>query len=506
MTSTSRWACSCNWDWNWSWDWRDGAPTSSPKTPAGPDSTAAPAPTETYDTGPVTQQNTTDASAEAVTDASVSQTADQSPGADGADSVEAVSSAQTSEAGASAGAVDQENLAFDWGVATGPLDQANELAADATAVDVLDVAQVAIQRQSGGQGMSQTMSSTQQTSSAQTALASAVAASIWTTNVSRAWGPRNAASTGPVFQLNRAAADATSIDWAGALQWSQQFQDAGQATSQSELALNALSNAQAAVAVSVAAQTNARNEGDVLVPAGSRGANPSLAQQNLVSATSTSINVSSTEQWISQTQNGEAADESSYAFNIAVVDQSDDESVTAAQVDVTNRAGWLGLEPSGEGAARLTIVLETSRSAGIVETISISVDLPPPIYELRAPPRARPRLVTAVARTVAAAPLYLRATASPPAAAVRGALSHGSKPRRVRAHARSGADTIYSSAPSGVTLAAGAAGPAPGTGGGMPALTDERFTFAAPAHLGPRSPASALGPPMHVADPIERPG
>lgn len=505
ITSTSQWACSCNWDWNWTWDWSNGAPASSGAAAPDTQPPTQAAPPQTYDTGDVSQQNSTAATAEAVTEVEVSQTVDQSPGSAGADLTETVSSQQTAEADASATAIDPRNDNFDWGVSTDPVSQVNELGASAFALDHLDATQVGIQQQ-GAAGTSQTMSSTQEVGSVQSAIAVALAASTKTVNSSRAWAPQpSSGRVGSVLQRNSASADATSVDWAGALQWSQQFQVAGEATAQSEQAFNLLWSSQDAQATAVAWQSNAANVNDTLVPAGSRATSPSVAQQNLASASSTAINYSTTEQWISQTQNGESSEESSYAYNYAYTDQSDDESVTAAQIDVVNRSGWLGIEPGGDGAAPLTIVVEAPWSRSVVETVSIA--LPQPDDAFPPPPyRARWHLLTALPGGVAAAPSRLRANAPPSIAAVPGTLAHSAHAHRARVHARSGDDRTSSSAPSGVTLAAGAAGPAPGTGGGMPALTGGRFTLAAPAHLGPRLTASALGPPMRIADPIERPG
>jgi hypothetical protein len=506
ITSTNQWACNCNWDWNWTWDWSKGAPEGSTQAAASDTQTPAQAaPAQTYDTSDVTQQNSTAATAQAVTEAEVSQTVDQSPGSDGADPTETVVSDQTAEADASATAIDPENDNFDWGVATDPVSQVNQLDASAFALDHLDATQVAIQQQQGAAGTSQAMSSTQQVVSFQSAIAVALAGSTKTVNSNRVWAPDpSSGRVGGVLQRNSASADATSVDWAGALQWSQQFQVAGQATTQSEQAFNVLWSSQDARATAIAWQSNAANVNDVLVPAGSHATSPSLAQQNLDTASSTAINYSQTEQWISQTQNGESDDESSYAYNLAYTDQSDDESVTAAQIDVVNRSGWLGIEPVGDGAAPLTIVVEVPWSRSVVEAVSIA--LPPPDDAFRPLLRPRSHLLTALARGVSAAPLRRHANAPASIAAVRGTLGHSVHAQRSRIHTRSGADRTSSSAPSGVALAAGAAGPAPGTGGGMPALTGGRITLVAPAHLGPRSTASALGPPMRIADPIERPG
>jgi hypothetical protein len=505
VTSTNQWSCNCNWEWNWTWDWSNGAPASASTATAGAQAPAPAAPPQTYDTGDVSQQNSTAATAEAVTEVEVSQTTDQSPGSDGADLTETVGSDQTAEADANATAIDPENDNFDWGVSSDPVAQVNRLDASAFALDHLDTTQVGIQQQQSAAGTNQAMSSTQQVDSVQSTIAVALAASTRTVNSNRAWAREpSSGRVGSVLQRNSASADATSVDWAGALQWSQQFQVAGEAATQSEQAFNLLWISQDARTTAVAWQSSAANVDDVLVPAGSRATSPSLAQQNLDSASSSAVNYSQTEQWISQTQNGESDDESSYAYNLAYTDQSDDESVTAAQIDVSNRSGWLGIEPDGDGAAPLTIVVEAQWSTNVVETISIA--LPPSDDAFRPVPRLRSHRFVAFAHRVSAAPLQLHANAPPSIAAVRGTLEHSAHAHRARVHTLSGVDRTSSSAPSGVTLAAGAAGPAPGSGGGMPAVTDERFTLAAPAHLGPRLTASALGPPMRITEPIERPG
>src|SRR5581483_10322438 len=74
--------------------------------------------------------------------------------------------------------------------------------------------------------------------------------------------------------------------------------------------------------------------------------NPSLTQWNVAWSEANSVNLASTVQAISQTQNGEADNEVSIAINESWTDQSDVEQSTAFQANDPHLAGWLGIEPS----------------------------------------------------------------------------------------------------------------------------------------------------------------
>ena len=221
-----------------------------------------------------------------------------------------------------------------------------------------------IQQQTQAPSTNQTVTGSNWAGVAQIAVATANAGSSATANRNVAWAPAaNSAHVAQVGQWNSGVSSASSINWESTLQWIQQFQNAGTSTGQDEEAVNLLATLQSAVTLSVTWQAQNTNLNDLLVPAGSRATNPSVSQSNIDSSTTNSVNVDQTQQWISQFQNGESDLEGSLAGNESATTQSNLEGMTASQLTLVNRAGWLGVEPpvaSDGPLATGTVLVETS--------------------------------------------------------------------------------------------------------------------------------------------------
>ena len=527
VTNSWQWACSCNWSWTWSWDFSK-PPASITTTPADASSSAPdPQPTETYDTGAVTQENSVAANAYAGTGLQTAQTLDQQPGLDPRNALAVRDSSQLAMARATASSNHTWNKNFAHGVGTSSVVQSNTLEADAMAVDTFQSAQVTVQRQTSSPTTTQSQTSTEWVGNDQTANAEAVASATDTGNTNVAWAPfANSAFVGAVIQHNDATSSAFSYNDGAATQWTQQFQNAGTATTQDEQAYNLLWNVQNALSVSVASQGGVVNLNHLLVPAGSRATNPSITQRNLVSSQANSVNVASTWQTISQTQNGLFASEAAFALNQASTDQTTVETMTSYQANDVHRAGWLGVEPplppgngagGGGGGGGGSFAAAGGYGSAIVWTYRAGLTSGGGLHSRAAKTTGHATSWCSSAGCHGPAgggdaPFLPPSTGSPGT----GSPAYG---ETVDAGSASGHATLGatgdagsgsgsgSSAPLGISIAAaGAAGSAPGTGSGLVVAANDPYTLAAPANLGPRTSASALGPPMVVLDPFERPG
>lgn len=530
-TSTWTWqqACSCNWTWTWTWDWSAGAPASTPapaaegavEQPAG----TVPAPTTTYATGDVTQQNSAAANAVAGAELLTSRVADEQPYAGDGYVSQIIDTEQQATATATVVMTDPLNLGVGFGVGSGDLSQANTLEADALAFDHLDATQVVVQQQTQSATVSQTVSAGNWATGGQLAVATADAGSADTVNRSVGWAPGgNSAHLDDVAQWNGGASSATAINWESSVQWIQQFVSAGQATTQEADAANSLVTIQSAVALATTWQAQLSNLNDVLVPTGSRATNPSLSQSNVATASAVAANVDGTQQWISQFQSGESDDEGSLAVNEATTTQSGLEGMTAQQLDLVNRSGWRGVEPPP--AAPPVPAPATAPPVGTDVVEQDVVVMAPAELVTTLPPAPRPRLhrlhpraeisiVTAAAPGESAAHATCVADCAPAvpdadgetaAQVVRLSATRVAPLDRPRHHAEA------STAPSGKNtmpdggFGSGSSGSAPPSGSGPVAFATRAYTFATPAHLGSHVPAPALGPPVATADPFERPG
>lgn len=535
-TTTWTWqqVCSCNWTWTWTWDWSAGAPASTPAPAPAADGTveqpegAVPAPTTTYTTGDVTQQNSAAANAVAGAELLTSQLTDQQPDTGDGDISQILDTEQQATATATVVMADPLNLGVGFGVESGNLSQANTLEADALAFDHRDSTQVVVQQQTQSATVSQTVSAGNWAAGGQLAVATADAGSVDTVNRSVGWAPdSNSARLDDVAQWNGGTSGATAINWESSVQWIQQFVHAGQATTQEADAVNSLITIQSAVALATTWQAQLANLNDVLVPAGSRATNPSLSQSNVATATALAANVDGTQQWISQFQSGESDYEGSLAVNEATTTQSGLEGITAQQLDLVNTAGWRGVEPppppvgppapAPAAAPPVYNDVVVEQSVVVMAPAELVTTLPsaPRAKPHRLRPRAGVSIVTAAAPGERAAHPTCVADCAPAvpdadwetaAQVVRLTATHAAKQDRPRHHAEA------STAPSGKNnmpdggFGSGSSGSAPPSGSGPVAFATRAYRFATPARLGSHVPAPALGPPVATPDPFERPG
>lgn len=533
-TSTWTWqqSCSCTWTWTWTWDWSAGAPASTLAPAPATDGTVpqpagtAPAPTTTYATGDVTQQNSAAANAVAGAELLTSRVTDGQPDTGSADAGQILDAEQQATATATVVMTDPLNLGVGFGVESGDLSQANTLEADALAADHRDATQVVVQQQTQSATVSQTASAGNWAAGGQLALATADAGSADTVNRTVGWAPEgNSARLDDVAQWNGGTSTATAINWESSVQWIQQFLNAGQATTQEADAVNSLITVQSAVALATTWQAQLANLNDVLVPAGSRATNPSLSQSNVATASALAANLDGTQQWISQVQSGESDYEGSLAVNEATTTQSGLEGMTAQQLDLVNRAGWRGVEPPPASPTPAPappppvydVVVEQAVVVAAPPTLVVTLPPAPRARPHRLRPRAdvsivtaaapgeRPAHATCVADCVPAVP---DADGEPAAQVVRPSrpTTREVQQDRPRRHAEA------STAPSGGNtlpdggFGSGSSGSAPSSGGGPVAFATRAYKLATPARLGSHLPAPALGPPVATPDPFERPG
>ena len=551
-TSTWTWqqACTCNWTWTWTWDWGSGAPVQAPPAdtpngqPAGTSPVAeqtissGPAPTVIYDNGAVTQANIAAANARAGAELLTSQTLDQQPGLQGADASQILAVDQQATATAEVSMLDPLNLDLGWGAGSDPVTQANTLEADALAFDHLDATQVLIQQQTaspttdqaatdqaptGQAATDQAISGSNWAGGEQIAVATAKADSSSTLNRNVVWAPAaNEAHVAAVSQGISGTSTATSVNWESTLQWIQQFENAGTATAQDQEAVNLAAVTQSAISLALTWQAQVTNTNDLLVPAGSRATNPSVSQSAIDSSSATSVNSDQTQQWISQFQNGQSDREGSLAGNDAATAQSNVEGMTASQIDLANRARWLGVEPpapSPEGPAPLEVVaaqtvaptptkLINGRLRGLHTSVQRTAVRSWHVTILRvASSPAGPATVAGSCSTACggAAPQALAGAVLGAAFTtnVSGASRHATRHPHPAGAASSppGQNHLPNSA-----FGAGPSGQAPSSGSSSVAFFTRADKLATPAHIGSHLPAPALGPPVRSPDPFERPG
>lgn len=525
--------CDCNWTWTWSWDWSTGAPKSiQAQTTA--DSVAldpASAPTGS-DIGPVSQQNVATATATASATTLVVQTLDQSQVGGGENQV--VSADQTllhgqeAIAAAEADQTDAWNLSLIRGIATGPVSQTNEVTADALASASESIVQSTVQHQTGNDTTEQSATAGQVLAGSQSALAVALAGQTDARNMVFVSGPSPNGRVSSVEQRNSASTTAAAVVSATLEQSIAQYQSAGSSLEQAADATQTLDNAQSAHTAAVVGQTSTWNLAEIVVPAASQATNPTLRQQNLVSATVSTNDSSDVVQRIIQSQDGIADIEVASASQDGAVGQQALAFAPAQQTRLLNRSGWLGIEP--------TIAPSAPPAAGA-----------PP--ELPSPPAATAAasalsdgttvsLITGgllSARIAPSAPLKVPSQQQLPSlgtptlggpghaatvsavTAIESGVSSGTELQSALASARSGTPGGTSSprqdggnrgGDAGVVLllSPGAASPATHGGAGAFGLAGRAFKLVAPAHLGPQSPAPTLGRSVAFSEPIERPG
>ena len=160
--------------------------------------------------------------------------------------------------------------------------------------------------------------------------------------------PPNAAAVAGVEQTNAGAARAAAEIDAAIGQEIDQNQLIGDSSAQEADAAQVHANAQDGLAAATIGQTRTTNLNDVTVPAGSRATNPSVRQQNLVSASATATDTSEIDAWIVQGQGGSADIELATATQQGSVRQSAATYSPASQSDLLNRAAWAGIEPAAD--------------------------------------------------------------------------------------------------------------------------------------------------------------
>jgi hypothetical protein len=359
---TWRVACECSWVWNWTWDWSEELPslalplTAAPTGEAAPDADDASVAAEfdpATDGGPVTQTNTATATATATVELDaaalvvVTQTgSDPLLALQGAGSDQRLVNQQVAQAAAQADQLRPRNVSVTLGYPVESVTQANAVSAEAEAATLADVEQAVAQEQRGDDATEQWVEADQWAANAQVSIAVALTTQVDAQNVNVIWGgTADKARIAAVEQANEAETVAIALSEAVILQWIGQAQYAGVASVQLAVATQLHASLQTALAAAVVTQTRTANLNDVRVPKGSRATNPSVRQRNIVFTDSTSANWALIDAWILQTQEGAADIESSDAEQQGVVDQSADAYSPASQLDLLNRAGWLGIEP-----------------------------------------------------------------------------------------------------------------------------------------------------------------
>jgi hypothetical protein len=549
LADGSRWSfeqrtsCECAWVWTWVWDWSEALPALEQTADgAGAEETpATPVPDPAGDGGPVTQLNAVTATATAtvelvqVEEAAVIQTgSDPALELQGAWAVQRLVNQQVAIAAAEAEQAGAANVNVTLGFPVESVDQANTVEAEALASDLAEVTQVVVQAQEGDGATVQWAEAEQWAANEQTSIAVALAVQEEATNVNLVTGgPADEARLAPVEQANEAEATAVATSVASITQQIGQAQQAGLALIQSAAATQLHASVQTALAAAVVTQTRTTNLHDARVPAGSRATNPSLRQRNLVFTDTTATNRSVVDAWILQTQAGSADIELSSAAQEGVVEQSAEAYSPASQLDLLNRAGWLGIEPPAPEEGPVveetppavaspttyavvtstpgTVVVRTKTTASTREkTIKGGSDRldklggtltagtgEPGAHERKAqtPPLRPPARPWTGLRpgTNDAPPVAVPGHSARPA-------DHDGTPRSKRSKGPSDDDDSCAAL-------LGTSGCAPFAGGGAAALLGPGGEkLAAPAHLGPHDPGPVLGRSVGFLEPFERPG
>jgi hypothetical protein len=571
-TLTQQQACSCNWQWNWTWDWSTGLPASatSTATPPAGDPPPPPAADDTStDDGAVTQLNAADSSATADVYTSVTQFVGQSQ--DGVDPAlgnqqiavdQRYTSIQSATATARADQTNARNRNSVWGVPIESVTQTNTVSADAQAEVGAWIVQQLAQAQHGDDTTTQWLGAQQWTGNGQDAEVSAEADQTDALNSNSAVATgQNAALIGAVDQGNETTATATAFVMADLEQWFAQLENAGVAGDQQAGGQQLLLNAQFAFVDAAGTQNGTQNVSSAVVQPGNSETSPRVRQRNIVAATATGTDLSSSLSAAIQILGGGASQEIADVTQSSLVYQEADASSSADQPGTRNTARWLGVSPPpppapGDGGdSGQDVPSPPPATASTVNAVNIPV-----IYTTA--PKAKPgakkhtkpagRHGVAGSKFIAPASgrIDLPALAAAIAGGAQGAvdaqgavnaqgavsaqassstfsgpmtnpLSSGPAPLALAAGQTSSAELVAAGAASGLPAApwvpglpgdpgsagSGTSGSAPPSGGGgLTVLAFGPYKFAAPAQLGPQVPAPVLGRSVTFLDPFERPG
>ena len=203
-----------------------------------------------------------------------------------------------------------------------------------------------IQGQSGSDGTYQWVGAQQTAINNQQIAAGAQAAQDSALNANLVSAPTaNQAAVASIEQGNSATVRAAATASAALYQGVAQFQDAiGSGVELIDLA-QLTDSFQLAMVGAAVSQTRTRNLDVIVVPAGSRATNPTLRQRNDVTASASSESIGNLTSSAFQYQGGAADIELTSGSQQINLIQSATSYAPAAQLDLVNRAGWLGVEP-----------------------------------------------------------------------------------------------------------------------------------------------------------------
>jgi hypothetical protein len=545
-------ACTCNWTWTWNWDWSKGAPTSTPPAAdsSADDGGAAPG-DGSYDDGPVSQDNTVTA----VADASVALTqtgllsvdqtgVDPSLELQDAENGQSFANTQNAIAFADAEQLHPTNLNMVWGVPVAKVSQSNFVEADAEAHATVTLDQELIQGQDGAPDTYQWVGAQQTTTNDQqiAAGAQAIQDSAGNWNIVSAPAPNHAA-VAAVEQANTAVTTAAANAVATLYQGLAQFEDASaggvELTDLSQL----IDSYQYSLVASTVTQTRTRNVDYLLVPAGSRATNPTVRQRNDVIASATGWNMGDLSSTSFQYQGGAADLEVTSGAQEIHLSQSGTAYAPASQSNLLNYATWRGVEPplpGGDGGDQggdtqpVTSAASVPAVGGLVFVYGPFTTSPhiAPGPKTRFLPPALRTLPNSVGGGVFVPPVFAEGTApiipragpasstfTPP---VSGFVPEPSTGSSVVVQLQSGTTTVATAIPVGperipaplppgdpdnpFSAGAGASASAPSSGGGQTAIAFGPYKLAAQLVTAPQMSASALGRPVIFLEPFERPG
>jgi hypothetical protein len=432
-----------------------------------------------------------------------------------------------------------------WGVPVASVTQSNTVSADSKASATASLDQELIQGQDGTDGTYQWLGAQQTAGNVQQIAAGTLATQDSAGNANTVSAPEpNQAAVGSVEQGNSAAASATATAVASLVQQLAQFEDAdGPGVELIDLT-QITDSIQNALIAAVVAQTRTENLDDLVVPAGSRATNPTLRQRNVVSTSVSSENTGDLSSVAFQYQGGAADIELTSGLQRIQLVQSATAYAPAEQVDLRNRAGWLGIEPplptpdggggtdesaggptdsgitvAGRVAAGGLIRENAPFLAGPSRPAPVLVVVTPGHHTLLeprlrpAPPFTPPDLPSTAAPPPqsAGSPAFSRPAGSP-------AAHFSAPPTWVEPEGRP-VTSVHDSATIAHPLpespgtpddpfSAGAAtsSSAPSSGSGQTVVALSPFKLAAQLVTGPQMPTSVLGRPVIFLEPFERPG
>jgi hypothetical protein len=553
-------ACDCNWTWSWSWDWSKGAPASTAATDgaaAAADAETAEAAPEEFDPatddGAVTQSNSVSAGAWATAALTTTSELDQAQaGSDptlelqDAWALQRIQNSQTVEADATAGQTNAWNVNFVWGAPVESVLQTNEVEADAVADASADVTQYIVQDQAGNDETLQWVDAEQWVASSQAVLAVAQAAQTGVTNVNIVTGPSaNSARVSAVEQSSTASALAYATVDATITQWIGQYQVGGVSKAQIASAVQLHSNAQLAIAVSQAAQTQLKNLAEARIGARNAETSPSVRQRHTATSNTLAWNTSVADAWILQSLGGTADVELADASQEGLVAQSSLSQAVALQTGNLNHSLWIGpevpLPPVAEDepeapVATTTVTQQSSTFFAYVTKITKFKRQTRHTTTSKHPHRKHVELPMLVSLPLlGSGPAVAQGPGTTPGATVpgSGATAPYTFPSPFEATDQDAPSAASSSASSKASTTSkspaqpraeqrpfeplplapynwagfGASGFAPLSGGSGPLAALARpYKFAAPAHIGPHVPTPTLGLSVAFLEPFERPG